>query len=258
MEMEVYENALNQTEKSALWLLLYFQGEPFLHPEIFSMIEKAEKKKLYTILSTNGHFLDEKNCRRIIYSGLNRIVISLDGSNEESYTKYRRNGDFNKVVEGIKRLVRTKRVMKSHKPIIVIQALIFRHNQEQIKSIKALGKEAGADKLQIKSAQIYNPDQKTELIPTKPKYSRYRTKSNNEIELKNKLKNKCNRLWFTTVISVDGDIALCCFDKNLDHPMGNIKQDSLESIWKNKTYNNFRQKILTNRKGVEICCNCKE
>jgi len=258
MEMVVYDSILNQIEKTTLWLLLYFQGEPFLHPELFSMIKKAHQNNLYTILSTNGHFLDEKNSKKIIKTGLNRIVISLDGANEETYNKYRKNGNFDKVLEGTKTLTRMKKMMKSHKPIVIIQFLVFRYNQEQIKSIRSLGKQAGADKVQIKSAQIYNPNQKSDIVPTNPKYARYRKNNKNEIELKTKLNNKCSRLWFTTVVSVDGDIAPCCFDKNLDHPMGNIKQNSLKSIWKNASYKQFRQQILNNRKSVSICRNCTE
>jgi len=258
MDMKIYEEILNQTENTTLWLLLYFQGEPFLHPVIFSMIKKAKEKKLYTTLSTNGHFLNETNCTKIIDSGLNRIIISLDGTDAETYSKYRKNGDFNKVLDGINTLTREKKRMNSHNPFVILQFLVFRHNQNQVKPIKKLGKTLGVNRVHIKSAQIYNFNEKTATIPTKAKYSRYVLNSQNQSQLKSKLKNSCRRLWFSSVITTDGDILPCCFDKHADHPMGNITQQLFSAIWKNNLYNNFRKKVLTNRGGIGICRNCTE
>lgn len=256
--MVVYDSILNQIEKTTLWLLLYFQGEPFLHPELFSMIEKARRNNLYTILSTNGHFLNEQNCESIINSGLNRIIISLDGTEEETYSQYRKNGDFKKVTKGIAQLAKTKQSMKARTPLIVLQFLVFRHNQDQVQSIKELGKNLGVESVQIKSAQIYNFREKTENIPTHSKYSRYYFNSNKEARIKSKLKNKCRRLWFTTVITTDGDVAPCCFDKQADYAMGNIMQQPFQEIWKKEAYTNFRKKVLTNRSDIGICRNCTE
>jgi radical SAM protein with 4Fe4S-binding SPASM domain len=257
-EMKVYDHCINQIKKTTLWFLLYFQGEPFLHPELFRMIEKARRNNLYTILSTNGHFLNATNCERIIQSGLNRIIISLDGTEEATYSQYRKNGDFHKVTEGIKQLVKTKKAMKTRAPLIILQFLVFRHNQDQVKTIKELGKSLGVDSVQVKSAQIYNYREKTEKIPTKTKYSRYSFKSNNEPELKSKLNNKCRRLWYTTVITADGKIVPCCFDKQADYTMGNVLQNPFQKTWQNEAYKNFRQKVLTHRRAISICKNCTE
>jgi radical SAM protein with 4Fe4S-binding SPASM domain len=257
-EMKVYDHCINQIKKTTLWFLLYFQGEPFLHPELFRMIEKARRNNLYTILSTNGHFLNATNCERIIQSGLNRIIISLDGTEEATYSQYRKNGDFHKVTEGIKQLVKTKKAMKTRAPLIILQFLVFRHNQDQVKSIKELGKSLGVDSVQVKSAQIYNFREKTENIPTKTKYSRYSFKSNNEPELKSKLNNKCRRLWYTTVITADGEILPCCFDKQADYTMGNVLQNPFQKTWQNEAYNNFRQNVITHRRAISICKNCTE
>jgi len=258
MEMKVFDHSIEQIKKTTLWLMLYFQGEPFLHPELFQMIEKARQNNLYTILSTNGHFLNEKHCERIIKSGLNRIIISLDGTEEETYSHYRKNGDFTKVTKGIELLAETKKAMKARSPLIVLQFLVFRHNQDQVKAIKQLGKRLGVDSVQVKSAQIYNFRKKAENIPTKTKHSRYSFKSNNEPELKSKLKNRCRRLWYTTVITADGEIVPCCFDKQADYTMGNIMQNPFQETWKSEAYNNFRKKVLTNRRDIGICRNCTE
>ena len=258
MAMKVYDHSIDQIKKTTIWLLLYFQGEPFLHPELFQLIEKARRNNLYTILSTNGHFLNTTNCERIIQSGLNRIIISLDGTEEETYSQYRKNGDFQRVTEGIKQLVKTKKSMKARAPLIILQFLVFRHNQDQVKSIKELGKSLGVDNVQVKSAQIYNFRKKTEKIPTKTKHSRYSFKSNNEPELKSELKNKCRRLWYTTVITADGEVVPCCFDKQADYTIGNLMQNPFQKIWKNDAYKNFRKKLLTSRREISICKNCTE
>ena len=60
------------------------------------------------------------------------------------------------------------------------------------------------------------------------------------------------------VISADGNILPCCFDKQEKHIYGNIKEDTIENIWKNKKTNDFRNIVLNNRSSINICTNCNE
>ncbi len=110
----------------------------------------------------------------------------------------------------------------------------------------------------FKTAQVYDyANDPNNLIPTIDKYSRYR-KTGNGTEFKGKLSNQCWRLWHDPVITWDGIVAPCCFDKDAQHRLGNLKEKSFKEIWKNGEYTKFRTQILKGRKNIDICANCSE
>jgi MoaA/NifB/PqqE/SkfB family radical SAM enzyme len=254
---EVYTSLLNQISDTTCYLMLYLQGEPFINPNIFEMIALADRKQIYTFISTNGHFMDEVNAERTVRSGLDRIIISLDGTTNETYVQYRKGGSMEVVLAGIKNLVEAKKQLKSRKPYIIIQFIVFKHNQHQINEVKLLGNTLGANKVEIKSAQLYDFENNNPRLTSLGKYSRYQ-KSGDTFVVKKKLKNRCKRLWSIGVITSDGVMAPCCYDKNADHRVGDATKVVVKNIWKGRNFNNFRASILTNRKGIDICRNCNE
>ena len=58
------------------------------------------------------------------------------------------------------------------------------------------------------------------LIPTIDKYSRYRKDKNGKMQIKSGLSNHCWRLWHANVITWDGLVVPCCFDKDAHAPAG--------------------------------------
>ncbi|NTW34405.1 MAG: radical SAM protein [Bacteroidetes bacterium] len=258
VEITDFQKYLDQLEKHLIYLILYFQGEPYLNKHFFEIIKYAKSKKIFTATSTNGHFLDYKTAHQTVASGLDRLIISLDGTDQETYSSYRVNGDFNKVISGIKNMVLWKEKMKSKTPFIILQFLVLKTNEHQIESIEQLSKQLGVDELQLKSAQVYDYENDNSLIPDNIIYSRYVKDDAGKYHIKNKLSNHCFRMWQSLVITWDGNIVPCCFDKDAQHILGNLKTTSLKEILKSKKYNSFRKNILKNRGGIEICRNCSE
>jgi len=119
LDISLFRSFIDDLSPCLSYLMLYFQGEPLLHPQLTELIQYASHKKVYTSVSTNGHHLNRENVMRIIESGLNRIIISLDGTDQESYQQYRSGGDFKKVLHGIVNLVQIKKEIKSRIPIII-------------------------------------------------------------------------------------------------------------------------------------------
>ena len=257
MNLQVYEEILDSIRSTTLYLMLYFQGEPFMRREICSMIKQSRAKKIFTATSTNGQFLDDHAAGDIIDSGLDRLIISVDGTDQATYEKYRVGGDLNTVLTGTRRLMEKRTEQRSDRPEIIYQFLVFRHNQHQVKSIRKLARELGVDKLWIKSAQIYREGGPLEP-PDIGRYSRYLVDQDGALRLKGKLRNRCSRLWRTMVITTDGVVVPCCFDKIPDFPMGSLHDKDPMEIWKGEKMNEFRRRVLTNRKGIEICRNCTE
>jgi len=194
-----------------------------------------------------------------VSSGLRTIVISLDGVTQQSYEKYRKNGNLDKVMEGLKRIIRIKNDLRSKSPKIYLQFLVMRHNEHEIDEVKKMGKDLGVDKVLFKTAQIYDFKNDEDILPSNPKYRRY-VNQNGKYVLKGKIRNRCFELWSDSLITWDGQIIPCCFDKDAEYFMRNLqmKNDDFKSIWKGKKYQNFRQQILNNRKKIPMCCNCTE
>jgi radical SAM protein with 4Fe4S-binding SPASM domain len=65
-------------------------------------------------------------------------------------------------------------------------------------------------------------------------------------------------MWSGSVLTWDGKVVPCCFDKDAQHTIGMLKEKSFREIWRSTRYQNFRQAILSNRKGIDICSNCSE
>ncbi len=259
INFELYKKIIDETAPYLLNLILYFQGEPFLNKEIFKLIEYASlKKNIFTSISTNGHYSDTENAEKIIRSGLDKIIFSLDGVKQETYEKYRVGGQFETVISGIKNIVHQRDSLKSKTPFIVVQFIVFKFNEHEIEAVKKLCKTLKVDKLELKSAQIYDFNKNVSLIPTVEKYSRYKKNAEGNYEIKSKLKNRCRRLWEANVITNIGEVLPCCFDKDAKYSAGNINEFKFSEINNNIAAVSFRKKLLKNRKQIDICRNCTE
>ena len=264
MDFALFKSAIDQLTPQLVYLTLYFQGEPYLDSRLFRSIKYAREKKIKVVTSTNGHFLNEHTLKSTLESGLNELIISLDGFDQQSYESYRIGGDFRKVTEGIRLLVNEKRRLNLAHPEIILQCLVLSTNEARLDEIRNLGMQMGVDRVEFKSAQFYDFQEGNLLMPVNSRFSRYRKVKTNSPEgtqqyvLKNKFRNSCFRMWSSCVISWDGRVVPCCFDKDAGHSTGNLKNQTFGEIWRGKKYGEFRKTILTNRKSVDICCNCSE
>lgn len=258
MSLKNFKSIIDKQKKYLIWLILYFQGEPYLNKSFFEMVSYAKSQKIFTNTSTNGHFLHQENARKTVESGLDRLIISLDGLDQETYKKYRVGGQYSKVISGIKNLVAAKKEMGVHHPFIVLQFIVFKTNEHQLPQVKKLRKELGVDKVEIKTAQVYSPKDKNQLIPENKKFTRYKENSSGEYEIKTQLPNQCNRMWRAAVVTWDGQVVPCCFDKDADFQMGSLLDESFEKIKHNSKYSSFRNQVFKDRSQIEICKNCSE
>ena len=258
MEYDFYKKTLDEIGDKLVYLYFYFQGEPYLHPKFLELVKYAAQKKIYTVTSTNAHFLTERKAKETVESGLDRILISIDGTTQETYEQYRIGGSLEKVIEGTKNLVKAKRDAGSQTPHIIFQFLVVKPNEHQIEEVKKLAAEIGVDEVKLKTAQVYEYKNGNDLIPTIDKYSRYAKGEDGSYQIKNELLNHCWKLWHSCVITWDGRIVPCCFDKDAQHKLRDLKNKPFHEVWHSKEYINFRSQILSSRKNIDICANCSE
>lgn len=258
LEKELFERIIEEQKETLLYLILYFQGEPYLNKNFFEYVSFASSKRIYTATSTNAHYLDEKNSIATVKSGLDRLIISIDGLTQETFEKYRVGGDLQKVISGTKNLLAARKMLKSKTPYVIWQFIVFKHNEHEIEEVKKLGKAIGVDKVAIKTAQVYDFENGSELIPEQGDFARYEKNVDGKFKIKNEMADHCWRMWSSPVVTWDGKVIPCCFDKDADFALGNLKENSFATVWKSEGYNQFRQSILRSRSEIEICKNCTE
>jgi radical SAM protein with 4Fe4S-binding SPASM domain len=259
LEKDFFSQTIDEIHKDLLYLIFYFQGEPYLNTSFLDMVKYASDKGIYTATSTNAHYLNDEAARKTVESGLDRLIISIDGTTQETYKQYRVGGNLEKVIEGAKNIVKWKKELNSKTPFVFFQFLVVKHNEHQIEEIQQLAKEIGVDEVRFKSAQVYDyENDPNQLIPTIDKFSRYKKNKDGTYTPKNKLANRCWKLWHANVITWDGLVVPCCFDKDAMHQLGNLKNQSFKTVWNNDNYKQFRAELMMGRKNIDICSNCSE
>lgn len=258
LENTLFNDTILQLKDKLHYLTFYFQGEPYLNPKFLDMVNFAHINGIYTATSTNAHYLKDEMAKKTVESGLDRLIISIDGTTQETYQSYRKGGKLDRVIEGTKNVIRYKKELKSKKPFIIFQFLVVKPNEHQIEDVLQLGKDLGVDEVRLKTAQVYDYEHGNELIPSIDKYSRYYQKKDGTWGVKNKMVNSCWRMWQGCVITWDGGVVPCCFDKDATHQLGQLSTTDFKSIWHGKDYNNFRGAILKSRSEIDICKNCTE
>jgi radical SAM protein with 4Fe4S-binding SPASM domain len=259
LQKDFFRDTIDDIYKELLYLIFYFQGEPYLNPDFLEMVKYASAKGIYTATSTNAHYLNDKAAKRTVESGLDRLIISIDGTTQDVYKQYRVGGNIDKVLEGAKNIVKWKKELKSKTPFVFFQFLVVKPNEHQIEDIKRLAKEVGVDEVRFKTAQVYEYEtDPNNLIPSLDKFSRYKKNADGTYTAKNKMANRCWKLQHANVITWDGLVVPCCFDKDATHQLGNLKTQSFKEIWHNNNYKQFRNELMKSRKNIDICANCSE
>lgn len=259
LETNFFEQTIDEIHKELLYLVFYFQGEPYLNPDFLKMVQYAHQKGIYTATSTNAHYLTNEKAKATVESGLDRLIISIDGTTQDVYEQYRVGGNLTKVIEGAKNIIKWKKELNSKTPFVFFQFLVVKPNEHQIEEIKLLGKEIGVDQVRFKTAQVYDYEKDpNQLIPENNKYSRYKKDNLGKMKVKNGLSNHCWRLSSSNVITWDGLVVPCCFDKDAMHQLGNLKNQTFKQVWQNDNYKQFRNELMTSRKNIDICANCSE
>jgi radical SAM protein with 4Fe4S-binding SPASM domain len=258
LDADLFRQLIDQTALHTAYLTFYFQGEPYLHPRFTEMVKYAASRKMITVTSTNAHYLHEENARNTIASGLSKLIISLDGITQKTYSAYRVGGKLSTVLEGARTLLRMREEMQSATPFVTFQFLVVRPNEHEVEAARKLASEIGADEIVFKTAQLYEFENGNPLMPENQTYSRYERLSDGKYKLRGTLLNQCWKMWHSCVVTWDGKVVPCCFDKDAAHQLGNVQHQSFRQIWKSSSYTNFRKSILQSRSSIDICANCSE
>jgi radical SAM protein with 4Fe4S-binding SPASM domain len=236
-------------------------GEPLLNKDIYRMVKYAKQYSIDTKIDSNFNHFSEKDAEEMVLSGLDKLIVSLDGVTPDTYAKYRIGGDFNKVMGHLKLLLKKRKELGRSTPYISWQFLVFRHNEHEIDEVKKIVKDLGVDHLGITKAFIGNQD----WIPLNEEYSNYKkekTQDNLTSEyFKLPQERICNWPWEAIAINPNGSVSACCSVEDEKDDFGNIFENSFKDVWNNDKYRQARRFIKDGiRPGKEIsniCIGCK-
>ena len=220
------------------------------------MIAKAHNKRIFTTMSTNGQTLSPELCHNLVGSGLDQLIVSVDGTTQDVYSRYRVGGSLQAVIEGIGNMAEARHQLGRHNPELTVQFIVFRHNEHQIAEIRRLARQWGADSVVLKTAQIENCENIAETLPKNPRFRRYRQNPDGSFSTLRNFSKNCFRLRSTMVVTASGDVAACCYDKNCRHSLGNVNTANVLNIWQHPQTNLLRQQVWLTKNGLDICQNC--
>lgn len=258
VEFETAKKVLDELSPTLMHVILYFQGEPLINKNFTGLVKYAHSKKLLTSTSTNAQLLTDEKARSMVESGLDRLIISMDGTTQETYETYRVGGKLEKAIKAIEYVVKWKKELKSASPLVEIQFIVMKTNEHQMDEMRQLAVKLQADKLTFKTAQLYDFENGNPLLTSIEKYARYEIRSDGKYHIKSPQKNSCRRLWNGAVINSRGEVLPCCFDKDSSFVFGKTDSESFEKSWHSTNAYRFRKGILENRKQYEMCRNCSE
>ncbi|MBL7147224.1 MAG: radical SAM protein [Nanoarchaeota archaeon] len=249
MNFKIFRKVIDEVGDYIIAVPLWNYGEPLLNPDLPKMIAYAKKKRIITLVSTNGVFLEEPLIRQLINSGLDYLILSFDGATKKTYEKYMGKGaNYEKVISNLKNLVRIKKEMGKSNPFVNLQFIVMKENEHEIPLIKKLSKSLGVDKLSLKKFAFFGGNLDS-FLPKEDKYlvTKHKDKS---------LIKTCDRVWTNSVISWDGTVVPCCVDHEFQYKLGNISTENFQKIWKNQKYISLRKQILKDINKIKMCQTC--
>ena len=255
LSLDLFRRVLSEISETALVMQFYFQGEPLLNKDLPTMIREAHEAGLYTIVSTNAQAMTERLAEELVRAGLDRIIISMDGLTEASYSAYRIGGSLDKTKAAIRYLREAKQKFQisNFKFQIELQCLRLRSNEQEWPEFKRQYKALGADRLVFKTAQLYEYENGHPLMPSDARYSRYIKGADGHYH-RRPLGKGCLRVWSGVVVTTNGDVLPCCYDKDRTFAYGNIVHTPLAELFRNDKARAFRQAALNEQ--PQICKEC--
>lgn len=260
MPFERYRQIIDDIGDTLISLRLWHLGEPLLNQDLFRMIKYSKRKNIIVAVSSNLSLLTQEGAEKFVDSGLDYLIVSLDGASAETYNLYHGGAYFDKVVRNIKILVEAKKRFRSHRPFIELQFIVMRENEKEIDKVRKLASQLAVDKMTY--LKVYTDRIDFDKFKGFGGTRDILPKNKDLCFNKEKLKciNFCQIPWEGILIRHSGLALPCVSDIGQQQKMGNLFHDGrylgFKALWNNNNYCNFRRKVACNVNGIDICSHC--
>jgi radical SAM protein with 4Fe4S-binding SPASM domain len=239
MKPELFRRIIDQ---SAPWLefaYLHHLGESLFHGKIGELIRYGRSQGVAMGLSTNATYLDHRKGRTLLESGLDFLVISMDGASPDTYDRMRVGGDFATTVKNVRAFFEQKRQIRNHLTVVV-QMIVTAENHHEVKDFAALWQEDGAQ-VMIKEARDWAGQVKLVQLGKPAPVNR----------------TPCKMLWTELTVLWDGKIVPCVNVFEHDNVLGDFSKQTLEEIWNGAAMQELRAAHLADAvEDVAVCRTC--
>lgn len=217
-------------------------GEPFLNKEIFGIIEYARSRDIEVEVESNFTLFDEQKARALVASGLDRLLVALDGASQETYEVYRVGGVYADVLENVRTLRRVQEETGDRRTEIVWKFVVNRHNEHELDTARALAAELG---LSFRAVTIWAPPDELDLwLPRNLSHTGGRNAQGGP--------QKCHHLWQAVSVNHNGDVFPCCSEFSPSDKVANVLEQSFDEVWNSETYRSRRRR----NRGPIDCSEC--
>jgi len=241
MDFDLFKKIIDDCAQNKRYIKkmgLFFMGEPFLAPDIFKEITYAKSKGIKNLfLISNGSILNKEMAEKVLNSGLNEIIFSIDGATKETFEKIRVGLNFEQVISNITNLLKLRKQFNKTKPKVIIDMVVTPNGKNEVNQLKKKWQNL-ADQVIIRSMHYFEGINENLII-----YAKKKTE---------KIKGDfpCPYLWKSFTIFQNGQVSLCCMDVNGRNIVGDVNQSSIKDIWHGKLINKYRQLHLINKKII--------
>jgi MoaA/NifB/PqqE/SkfB family radical SAM enzyme len=195
-------------------LKLSGRGEALMHPKLFDMVEIAKTRGILDVMfNTNGLLLTEEKTKALCETGVDLVIISVDGATKKTYESIRIGSNFETVKNNIEFLVRYRKEQMKKKPLIRLQFVRMKENIHEFDSFRNQWK----DKVDVLVVIDYSNriGQVSRAIDNrKPMGRAY-----------------CPHPWRRLTVTASGKALMCCVDWDGKYFVGDCSQESIKSIW---------------------------
>lgn len=251
-----FKNMIDDIGDYLVCIQLWEWGEPFLNPYIYDMIAYAKKKGIIVISSTNAHFINkQENVDRLVASGLDGLILAVDGTTQEVYEQYRVGGKLDQVLDGIRLLVKTRRERKAEKPRLLLRMVINAFNEHQVDDFRQLGRDLHVDMVALKKINCHmgGAEKSAFVLPQEETYIRPRQHKG--------FQYRCTLPWCNAGLLSDGSICLCSLAPQGETALSKIAPgNSFRQIWQSRSARVFRKNMKRDHDYYPFCrnCDCRE
>ena len=232
LNFSIYKELIDRLKNYLLEVSLYDQGEPLIDPLIIDYIKYANKNNIGTVVSS--HFsmrLSHNKLTNLINSGLDYLIVAIDGITQETYEKYRVGGNLDLALTNLRKILEIRNNMHSRKPFIEWQMIDFNFNKSQQNQARILAKQMGVDAFVLKTDgySIKLPD------------TYVRT-------------HNCPIPWFSFAVECDGLVSACLRKDDEHLYAGDLNKASIIEIWNSASFQRIRQLPISNDEAKKYLC----
>ncbi|PLX78560.1 MAG: hypothetical protein C0616_14055 [Desulfuromonas sp.] len=235
-------------------------GEPLLHPRIADMVRLANNYGCLSLISTNAQVGADYDVGALFEAGLDMIIISMDGTSQEVYDRFRQDGSVDRVKEFAAKCAEEKRRLGLNAPLINLRTVATVDNEVEIDALRDLARDIGADAYTVKSVSLYyDASPENTALPHDRELRSFQYQGSEEAAIYLAEKNFCRKAWYWPCLRHDGELLVCECDHRRESPLGNIFQEgSFRRVWRSSQAAELRRNFGTDgRIGVEFCERCR-